>query len=185
MDAGRYRIPLETAHKILATFGITRPTRAYERWMKEDGFVLKDFDAVLFESPFIFVIDWRCYLRDELGRIIEALARLDVQIRLDLNEEGESGFVASPDGKRAGVAYRPVDGPDFDEVIQALQEVVPEHIEFRADPGNHDCDTWNYAVLPRDEWADLERLDSRAMRYFFVPLSPGEPTAHKPWWRFW
>lgn len=121
MDPDRYRIPLETAHQILATFGITRPTRAYERWVKEDGFDLKDFDEVLFESPYIFVIDWRCYLHDELETIIRALARLDVQIRLDLDEEGESGFVVSPDGKRARVAYRPIDGPDFDHVPRSAK----------------------------------------------------------------
>jgi hypothetical protein len=185
MDPSRYRIPLETAHTILATFGITGPTSAYERWVKEDGFDLRDFNEVLFESPFIFVIDWRCFLRDELETIVQVLARLDAQIRLDLNEDGESGFVASPDGKRARVAYRPVDGPDFDQVILALQAVVPEPIEFRADPGNHDCDTWSYAVLSRDEWEELERLDPRAIRYFFVPLRAGRSAPGRSWWRFW
>jgi hypothetical protein len=47
MGPNTSRIPLETAHKILATFGITSPTRAYERWVKDDGFDVKDFDEVL------------------------------------------------------------------------------------------------------------------------------------------
>lgn len=68
MDAN-YCIPFDAAHKILAGFGITQPTRAYERWVKKDGFDLGDFHEVLFESPFVFIIDWRAWLREELETV--------------------------------------------------------------------------------------------------------------------
>lgn len=36
-----HRIPIETAHRFLAMFGISQPTRQYERWLKEDGTTTK------------------------------------------------------------------------------------------------------------------------------------------------
>lgn len=88
MNPETYRIPIEIAHKILATFGITSPTRAYERWVKNDGFDLKDFDEVLYESPFIFIVDWHACLQDELETIRDSLARLDVHLDLELDSVG-------------------------------------------------------------------------------------------------
>ena len=36
---------------------------------------------------------------------------------------------------------------------------------------NQGSDTYVYAVLPKDEWADLDKLAEEVVRYFFVPLS--------------
>ena len=170
MNPETYRIPMDTAHKILATFGITRPTRAYERWVKDDGFDLSDFGEVLFESSFVFIIDWRAWLQEELDTIRASLGQLDVQLTLDLDDDGESGNVAC-DERRAAVAYRPNDESDFDDVIRGIQSAVPENIEFRASPCNGGSDTMVYAVLPADEWDDLENTARDVVNYFFVPLS--------------
>lgn len=170
MNPETYRIPLEIAHKILATFGITSPTRAYERWVKNDGFDLKDFDEVLYESPFIFIVDWRACLQDELETIRDSLARLDVHLDLELDSDGESGHVVAY-GQRHAIAYHPNDDSDFDNVMRKLQTVVPDNIEFRASPHNGESDTALYAVLPQDEWADLESIAREVIKYFFAPLS--------------
>jgi hypothetical protein len=170
MDPSTYRVPLETAHELLVAFGITRSTQKYERWVKDDGFDLKDFDEVLFESPFIYIIDWRAWLQEELETISSSLVRLGVQLRLELDADGEAGYVACDD-RRAPVAYRPSDGAAFDDVIQAVQSVVPQSIEFRASPGNGGGDTLVYAALPTDSWTTIESVAPDVVRYFFVPLA--------------
>src|SRR5262245_15105239 len=106
MNPTTYRVPLETAHELLATFGITSPTGQYERWVKDDGFDLKDFDEVLFESPFVYILDWRAWLQEELETIATSLAKLGVELRTELDADGEAGHV-SCDDRRVRVAYRP------------------------------------------------------------------------------
>lgn len=165
-----FRIPLETAHQFLATFGITKPTRAYERWVKEDGFDSQDFGEVLADSPFIFIIDWRASLGEELETIRDSLDQLGTKLEMDLEDDVDSGVVVC-NGRNAKVHYLPNDeNPDFDEVIRAIQEVMPSNIEFRSAPTNSGGDTWVYAVLPRDEWQDLEKLDSKMLDSFFRPM---------------
>lgn len=169
MNIETYRIPIEVAHEILAAFGITRPTRAYERWVKDDGFDLKDFDEVLFESPFVYPIDWRAWLSEELETIRDSLARLNVNLGIELDENGEAGHVAC-DGRRAAVVYRPNEGSDLDDVIRAIQSVLPDHLELRAAPTNQDNDTAIYALRPKTTWGDLEKLHREVIEHFFVPL---------------
>jgi hypothetical protein len=169
IDPQTYRIPLEVAHQILATFGISKPTRAYERWVKPDGFDLRDFDSVLFESPFIFVIDWRDALDEVLDRVVQALSELNVDLVIDLDEDGESGFLGSGPTRRAPVAYRPSDDSGLESVFRSLQSVVPDTVEFRESTDNEGSDTSVFAVLPRDEWQDLERLAPDVMRSLFRP----------------
>lgn len=48
--ADKCRISIDVAHRFLATFGITKPTKAYERWVKPNGFDLDDFHTVLFHT---------------------------------------------------------------------------------------------------------------------------------------
>lgn len=145
-----HRIPLETAHQFLAMFGITQPTPQYERWVKEDGFDFADFPDVLGESPFILGVDWRAALSDELPLIADALAKLDVELTIDIDRDGDGGYVDSAGGK-AGIKYRPSGDDDFTDVIAAIQSVVPANIELRGSPNNTGTDAWQFAVLPRDE----------------------------------
>jgi hypothetical protein len=166
-----YRIPIETAHTILATFGIAKPTRAYERWVKPDGFDVRDFSDVLFESPFVFIVDWRAWLNDELETISNALARLGQPLRRELDEEGNYGFAVGADGRRAAVKYVPNEKDEFDSVVRAVQAVVSPSIEFRASPGNRGSDTWIYGVLPNDEWMELQNVAGPVIAHFFVPLN--------------
>jgi len=169
MLPGTHRIPLEAAQTILATFGITRPTKAYERWVKTDGFDVRDFNSVLFESKFIFVVDWRASLDEELANVASTLSELGVQLQCDLDEEGEAGYVAC-EGRRTPVKYRPNDEDRLDEVFCAIQSVVPKHIEFRGSPLSEGSDTALFAVLPRDEWADLKTAAADVIAHFFKPL---------------
>jgi hypothetical protein len=167
-----YRIPLDAAHSILATFGITSPTKQYERWVKPEGFDVRDFGSVLFESPFIFVIDWRASLDEELETVANALLQLDTQVDVDVDEETGAGHVEC-NGRRAPVAHDISDDSSLDNVFRALQSIMPKHLEFRASPLSEGSDTAMYAVLPRDEWAELERTAASAMAHFFKPLDAG------------
>ncbi len=163
------RIPIETANRFLATFGITKPTKDYERWVKEDGFDLDDFANVLTESPFIFVVDWRADIADELPRIVDGLAKLRVRLESKVDAVASTAFVGSGENKIL-VKYVPADHDDFTDTIVAIQSVVPSHIEFRKSPDNELRDTWYFAALPRAEWSELEALDSAALQRLYVPL---------------
>jgi len=164
-----HRVPLETAHQFLATFGITKPTKEYERWVKEDGFDFEDFPSVLSDSPYIFMVDWRAALEDELPLIVTGLVGLDVELRYDVDPETSQGTITC-NGQTQQIKFVPSDSDDFTAVILALQSIVPPNIEFRTSPLNGEMDQWDFAVLPRDEWAQLETLDSELVNSLFVPF---------------
>jgi hypothetical protein len=67
--------------------------------------------------------------------------------------------------------YIPSDHDDFTDVIHGLQSIVPSHVEFRAAPDNGESDTWVFAVLPRDAWAELEAADPQALNQLFVSIT--------------
>ncbi|HJT34820.1 MAG TPA: hypothetical protein VJ783_22525 [Pirellulales bacterium] len=160
----------------MAAFGITKPTRSYERWVKDDGFDSADFSDVVGESEFIFRVDWKTALPDELPLIADALAKWDVDLKFNVKPDEDSGFIAC-NGREAKVKYTPNDEGDFTDVIAAIQSILPENIEFRAAPNNASSDTWEFAILPRDEWAGLEKLDRELVNSLFVPLSADEDLA--------
>ena len=165
-------IPLDTAHKILAAFGITKPSRKYERWVKDEGFEVDDFESVLIESKFLFVLDWRACLADELERIVTALTKLGVVVHAFPSDDGQSASVTI-DGASSRVSYSPNDEQtSWLAVICALQSMVPANIEFRESVDNGGSDTDVYAVLPSDEWRDLDTNAAEAMQSLFQPLRP-------------
>lgn len=97
-----HRIPLQVPHQFLATFGITKPSKSYERWVKADGFDSADFPDVIGESEFIFRVDWKAALPDELPLIADALAKLDVELTFNVEANEGNGFVAC-NGREAKV----------------------------------------------------------------------------------
>ena len=165
------RIPLDVAQKVLLAFGITERTREYDRWIKDEdgpnaGFDLEDFNEVLFDSPFVLIVDWRDELQEDLEFVQAMMHRLGVTLEVHIGEEDNDGFV-SCGAKLAAVAYTPNDGPDFDEVIAALQRVVPPHVEFRSCPGFEGSDGWCYAAQHRDVWAELDREAPLVIDHYF------------------
>ena len=172
MDALTHIVPEPTAQQILATFGIMRPTAAYERRLRPDGFRLADLVEVLGDSPFLLVMDWRGVLDDFVGdALLPALAELACPLEYEpLSDAGTEGVLSVTGGGGGEIVRYLKAGDPFDPVVAACQRLVPPHIEFRADPANADSDTWTYAVLPRDDWAELERVDRTVIRHLFVPM---------------
>ena len=172
VDPERYWIPVDTANQILATFGITKPSAVYERRLRPDGFRLIDFNDVLFESRFVFIMDWRGELDEFVATVLPALGEMGCELTYE--PEGDdgavSGILISTDSRIAAIRYVPTEGGDFDEVIRAFARLCPETIEFRQTPGNKESDTWVYAALSRDEWRELEKLEPVVIRHFFEPM---------------
>jgi hypothetical protein len=171
MTASNPRIPLDVAHDVLIAFGLKTRTHRYARWVRDEdtpgaGFDLDDFSEVLFDSPFVFIIDWKDWLQDKLEEIASLLKELEIELELHLDPEGDSGFV-SCGSDLAPVAYLPRTYPHFDHVIRAVQGVIPSDIEFRVLPESHQSDTWVYAVLPRARWIELENAAPEVIRHFF------------------
>jgi hypothetical protein len=149
-------VPLDTAHRILATFGITKPSREYERWLKDEGFDIDDFPSVLFKSEYVFVLDWRASLSDELEPIATALEKLGVSAQIHSSDEGDTASISIAE-RSLSLTYSPND----------------EHTSWLADNGNSDTDV--YAVLPRDEWDDLDANAPEVMQSLFRSLRPLSP----------
>ena len=163
-------IPTDIAHQILATFGITKPTPAYTRLMRGDGVMLNDFDEILFGSPFVFTIDWRSSLHDELPSIVDAMNKIDINASLSLDgDDGTDATITSDSDTQ--LHYAASENADFTDVIRSLQSVVSPTASFRISPSNVGSDTWIFALLPNDEWAELDSIAPDVIRHFFVPLS--------------
>lgn len=175
MERQDYFVSQEKAERILVTFGINSPTPLYERRLRADGLRLSDLSDVLGESRFVFEMDWRGFLDDFVEAVLPALEELGAPLSyLPDDDRGQSGTLSSPDGRRERIQYLKA-GDDFGPVVRAFQRLVPPQIEFRASPGNYpytDTDGWAYAVLPHDEWEDLEALHRSAIRDLFIPLPP-------------
>ena len=159
-------IPIEIAHMVLATFGITTQTTKYERWVKVDGFNADDFEEVLGDSPFILSFDWRGAIDEDLDYVREALSKLNVSIKLNFDEPENNSGVVECNGKRANVRYVPNDScTSWFDVIKAIQGIMPPGIEFRASVDNGGSDTDVYAVLPVVEWVSLEKEAPEVIRH--------------------
>src|SRR5262245_17956172 len=127
MQAQRF-IPLDIAHQVLATFGITESSDLYERNIKPNGFKVDDLHEILCaDSRFIFIIDWRAALPEELEPIAAAVRELGADFKIDVHPDADDGWVEC-DGKRERVKYVPRDQDSFIDVIRAIQKVLPSTI---------------------------------------------------------
>ena len=171
MAAEKQRIPLDVAQKVLLAFGINQRTREYDGWIRDEdgpaaGFDLEDFTEVLFDAPAVLIVDWRACLPEELGQLVPMLRRLGIELELHVDPQEDAGYI-SCGGALAAVSYTPQEGPSFDEVIRAVQRIVPPHIHFRSCPWYDGSDSWCYAVLPEKEWAELEFDAPDVINHFF------------------
>ena len=167
-------IPLDVAERVLAVFGIDAPTPLYERRATAGGITLDGLHEVLAsDSPFVFIIDWRAELFEELELIAAALAGLGVALRVDFPDDDAGKGWVECDGNRRALKYVPRDGDDFTDVIVAVQQLMPPAVEFRAG-GDGQGDGWEFAVLRREEWSALDALDGSPVASMFRPL-PGRP----------
>lgn len=175
-------IPVEIAHQILATFGINQPTPLYERRVKPGGFQAEDLREVLRESRFVFTIDWRAALPEELPPISAALGELGAQLRIEVPADADEGYIACGTNRQPA-QYVASKNDDFRNVIVAIQRVLPASIEFRESVDNGQSDTWTFAVLLRDEWRQLEALDGEFIKTTFRPLiDRSRHFSRDPWW---
>ena len=169
-------IPLDLAHRILATFGITSPTPLYERRVRPEGFRVDHFAEVLFESRFVFVTDNSTELYDDLVEpAAAAMKELGVPVELDRDEDGAIGALSTAHGDGVVLRLDEVGGYEVVErAVRAIQSVAPQWVEFRRRPGDANGDCWIYAVLAPDEWRELDAADGvgEIIRTLFEPLPP-------------
>src|SRR5213079_3423272 len=87
-------ISLDVAHQVLGTFGIDEQTPLYERRIKPDGFMLDDLHEILAsESRFVFIVDWRAALPEELAPIALAVSELGADVKVEVPEDADAGWV--------------------------------------------------------------------------------------------
>jgi len=164
------QIPTETAAALLQAFGIPRATRAYDRWKKPYGFDLADFDEVLFESPAVIVLDWRCSLADEASDFAEAFERCGFPLVLEELED-ESLVLRLPDGSARGLPMGHEEDRDLEATFREIQKFLPRGIEIRRSPDNEGSDTFVFAVLGRGDWDLAESVAPEVVAHFFSDLA--------------
>lgn len=162
------RLPLDAAHACLVVFGITKRTREYDRWVKDDGFDLDDFLQVLVDSPYLCCLDWRCDLADELPEFAEGLAGLGIDLQFEFFEQGNSGRVACG-GNMGAFSLSASDEHELDATMRTIQRVIPAGFEIRAQLGNEDMDQATYAILSKDAWAELANAAPAFIAEVFPP----------------
>jgi hypothetical protein len=167
-------IPLDEAHTILVSFGITQSSPEYERWVKADGFEEDDFISILSESKYLFILDWRGCLAEELENMTTTLNSLGAALQVESSsDEGDTASVTL-EGKSVQLSYAPnEEQTSWLTVIQGLQAILPANLEFRESVHNGDSDTDVYAVLPKKEWDELGRNASESIQSLFRPLGSG------------
>jgi len=170
MNADEGMISEEVAQEILKSLGIMKATRAYERWVKPGGFRTDEFWEVASESPLFCVIDWRGVLEEELQSISRILEQFEIQMDYKLNSDYVSGRVLC-DGKSAAVRYCPADdGADIDEILLAVQNVIPERIRILASRDNGGGDTSCYIFQSRKSLGSLGADAKRVIQQYFEPF---------------
>jgi hypothetical protein len=127
--------------------------------------------TVLCDSPFLFVLDWRGAVDEDLQPVREALSKLGVVFSLVFVDSEHPAGTAECEGRQAAIHYAPNDETtSWSQVFEAIQGVVPPHIEFRESVDNGGSDTDIYAVLPDDEWRELDHQAPQVMQNLFRPL---------------
>lgn len=167
------QIPAETAEALLQAFGVSRATRAYDRWRKPQGFDLADFDEVLFESPAVIVLDWRCCLADEASDFAAAFERCGFPLVFEELDD-ESLVLRSHDGSTRPIPAGQADDSDLEAAFREIQKCLPEGIEIRRSPENEGSDTSVFAVLRRSDWDVAEGVAPEVVAHFFCQLSQAE-----------
>lgn len=165
-------VPLDNAHEMLSAFGIGPDNREYQRWRRDDGFRLVDFEEVLATSPLVFTVDWREWLQDAADTISSQLDSFDIAAVIDLGEDGEHGTIEIGSGQEQ-IKYVPNDGDNFDQVIAAVNRLIAgraHYSKFRSCEGS---DSWQYALLGDDTWRDLQMAVPETIALLFFPQVNG------------
>jgi hypothetical protein len=164
-------ISVEVVNQLLPNFGITKPSSLYERRVRGNNFKTDDVLELIEESSYVYNIDWRAWLKDELEHISTSLIKLEVELSYELNEEGSSGNITVGE-KSATISYSPdVDSGSFDDAMAAIESALPQSFEIRESIYNGSNDSNCYAILPKDHWYEIESLAGPVVGSLFVPLN--------------
>jgi hypothetical protein len=167
-DREKTIVPLDDAHAIFAAFGIGPENSEYQRWRRDDGFPLVDFEGVLHVSQQVLSVDWREWLQDALETVASQLDSVGIALVVDLDDEGEQGEICIA-GRRERVKYVPNDEDDFADVIAAINRLIAGQAEYRMFRSCIGSDGWWYGFLTSDQWRELEGEVSRTLELLFMP----------------
>ena len=167
----KYLVCVESVENILVSFGITKATKNYDRWVSEQGCLLSDFSDVLYESKFVFIFDWRGEIKEDIKPVIKALNNLKVDIKVYEVEDNENMLKLECGNDSCTIEYTPNnENTSWNKVINNISKIVPPHIIFKQDYWNGGSDTEVYAVLHENEWKYIYELEPKVMNYLFKEL---------------
>jgi hypothetical protein len=169
LDYEKTVVPLDDGHEILAAFGIGPDNPEYQRWRRDDGFRLIDFEGVLGTSPSVLSVDWREWLQDAMDTISTQLKSFEIVPESDLGEDGEAGIVEI-DGTSERIKYVPGQEGDFGDVIAAVNRLVAAKAQYRKLRSCEGSDGWLYGLLTNDKWKELENTASATVNLLFTSV---------------
>ena len=173
-------ISQETAEAVLLRFGIYKSSSAYDRWLKDDGFYLKDFDEVLCKSPHFLNFDWK-ETTDQIGlQLLRGFTLCGIEMRWELLEPNK-GILTSKNA-RTIINYE----PKTDSIDYTVSTIIFEHLNEKvtafSDKNNSDGDTAVFVLLKTTDANRLRKKHSNVVNYFFNPIDekPTPPIWLKP-----
>jgi len=175
-------ISQEKAESVLLLFGITKSSSAYERWLTNGGFYLKDFDEVLFRSNHIVLFDWR-ESSDQIGlRIKQAFQLCGVQVDWVLSTPNRGHLII--DEVKFPLSYSSSKGDQIGQVVGSiLQEITHDNVRVFAGNDNEGSDTAAFAILKSTNANMLNEEHASALDYYFqdietIDIEPRQKNSH-------
>jgi len=171
VEASKEFIDQDMAESVLLRFGIKKSSSAYDRWLIDGGFYLKDFDEVLFESPHIIVFDWRTST-DQIGLQLKRVFQY-CKVKLDWNMVSPNRGQITANGKQIDVSYDPSKGDQIAYFVGQLLmqlELETETVKIFAGNDNGMGDSAVFAILKSNDADRLSANNPLVMTYYFNDL---------------
>ena len=161
-------VPLDNCHTLLASFGIGGDNREYQRWRRDDGFRWVDLEDTLNTSEFVVGIDWREWLNDAVDTIAHQLSLIDVQLDVNLNDDGDRGAI-SVGSASADIKFVPADDDDFCAVVTAVNRLLGDRASYRKFNSCEDSDGYWFGLQTADQWNALDSSIPQTVKLIFKP----------------
>jgi hypothetical protein len=119
--------------------------------------LLWDFTELVLTSPYGMMTDWKAVIID-YEQLIPLLARFGISVSFDEGRK-DYGLTFSVDGdERRFVRSWSWDDKDFHGQVFDLERILPRPISVYALVEYDKTDTYGHAFLPKESWADVQRI---------------------------
>ena len=160
-------VPLDDCHTLLASFDIGGDNREYQRWRRDDGFRWVDLEDVLNTSPFVLGIDWSEWLNDAVDTIAHQLSLIDVQLDVNLNDDGDRGTISVGESS-TDIKFVPDDDYNFCAVVSAVNRLLGGRAVYRKFNSCEGSDGYWFGLQTAGQWHALYSTIPQTVKLIFT-----------------